>query len=273
MASRKANESTVDSLDPVLPQKKRARRRLVGAIALALLAAVVLPLILDSEPRQVRDDVQVRIPSRETPLAERADGGDKTATPDSALKSEPASPSALPSPSPVSPPGGPAVAVPPADGSVAEPVAKSPPSAAMTQAPLTPEASSPPKPEAKPEPKSEARPTPKSDVRPEPKSEAKPEPKSEAKPEPKSETKPEPRSESKAGAVHLQVGAFASEKAATDQLDRLRKVGVKGYTERVKTQQGDRVRVRVGPFSNREAAEKVRAKLRGAGIDVNLVSH
>ena len=34
--------------DPMLPEKKRARRRLVGAIALALAAAVGLPMLLDS---------------------------------------------------------------------------------------------------------------------------------------------------------------------------------------------------------------------------------
>ena len=33
--------------DPVLPEKKRARRRLVGAVALVLAAVVGLPMILD----------------------------------------------------------------------------------------------------------------------------------------------------------------------------------------------------------------------------------
>lgn len=46
--------------------KKRARRRLVGAAALALLAAIVLPMVMDHEPRQAAQDVQVRIPSQES---------------------------------------------------------------------------------------------------------------------------------------------------------------------------------------------------------------
>jgi DedD protein len=45
--------------------KKRARRRLVGATALALLAVIVLPLVMDKEPRPVADDIQIRIPSQD----------------------------------------------------------------------------------------------------------------------------------------------------------------------------------------------------------------
>jgi DedD protein len=51
------------SLDSQLELKKRARRRLVGAAALALLAAIVLPMIMDHEPRPSSSDVQIRIPS------------------------------------------------------------------------------------------------------------------------------------------------------------------------------------------------------------------
>src|SRR5471030_373390 len=51
--------------DPVLPEKKRARRRLVGAIALALLVAVGLPMLLDSEPKPLSTDIDIRIPSKD----------------------------------------------------------------------------------------------------------------------------------------------------------------------------------------------------------------
>lgn len=53
------------SLDGQLEMKKRARRRLVGAAALALLAAIVLPMVMDHEPRQPVQDVQVKIPSQD----------------------------------------------------------------------------------------------------------------------------------------------------------------------------------------------------------------
>jgi len=41
--------------------KRRGRRRLVGAIALVLVAVIVLPWIFDPQPRQV-PPVSVRIP-------------------------------------------------------------------------------------------------------------------------------------------------------------------------------------------------------------------
>jgi DedD protein len=44
--------------------KKRARRRLVGAIALALLAAIVLPVMMEQEPRPTTADIQITIPDR-----------------------------------------------------------------------------------------------------------------------------------------------------------------------------------------------------------------
>lgn len=45
--------------------RRRGRRRLVGAIALVLLAVIVLPMVFDSEPRQGAPAVSVRIPSED----------------------------------------------------------------------------------------------------------------------------------------------------------------------------------------------------------------
>jgi len=45
--------------------RRRGRRRLVGAIALVLLAVIVLPMVFDSEPRQSAPPVSVRIPSED----------------------------------------------------------------------------------------------------------------------------------------------------------------------------------------------------------------
>src|SRR5436190_22608468 len=45
--------------------KRRARRRLVGAIALVLLVVIVLPVVLDQEPKPVRHDLTVQIPSQD----------------------------------------------------------------------------------------------------------------------------------------------------------------------------------------------------------------
>jgi DedD protein len=59
-----------------LELKKRSRRRLVGAAALALLAAILLPMVMDQEPRAPSQDIQITIPSRDAeisrPIAGRA---------------------------------------------------------------------------------------------------------------------------------------------------------------------------------------------------------
>jgi DedD protein len=49
--------------------KRRGRRRLVGAVALVLLAIIVLPMVFDSEPRSSLPPVSVRIPGEnDTPF-------------------------------------------------------------------------------------------------------------------------------------------------------------------------------------------------------------
>lgn len=49
--------------------KRRGRRRLVGAVALVLLAVIVLPMVFDPEPRNALPPVSVRIPGEnETPF-------------------------------------------------------------------------------------------------------------------------------------------------------------------------------------------------------------
>ena len=49
--------------DEELQLKKRARRRLVGAIVVVTAVAVVLPMVLDSEPKPVSRNVDIQIPS------------------------------------------------------------------------------------------------------------------------------------------------------------------------------------------------------------------
>jgi len=49
--------------DEELQLKRRARRRLIGAIVLVIAIIVVLPMVLDSEPGPVSQDITVRIPS------------------------------------------------------------------------------------------------------------------------------------------------------------------------------------------------------------------
>ena len=53
--------------------KRRGRRRLVGAVALVLAAVIVLPMEVDTEPKQSGPSVSVRIPGEnEAPFAPKA---------------------------------------------------------------------------------------------------------------------------------------------------------------------------------------------------------
>lgn len=49
--------------DEELQLRKRARRRLIGAIVLVTVVVVALPMVLDSEPKPVSQDIDIRIPS------------------------------------------------------------------------------------------------------------------------------------------------------------------------------------------------------------------
>lgn len=46
----------------------KARRRLAGAVAIVLCAIIVLPMLLDGEPIKVPDNIEVTIPSRQAPF-------------------------------------------------------------------------------------------------------------------------------------------------------------------------------------------------------------
>lgn len=46
--------------------RKRARRRLVGAITLVALMVTVLPMVLDDEPKPVGQDIAINIPSQQS---------------------------------------------------------------------------------------------------------------------------------------------------------------------------------------------------------------
>ncbi len=65
---RRQGKPSAVPADPVLPEKKRARRRLVGAVALVLAAVIGLPMVLDSEPKPLADDIAIQIPSQDQML-------------------------------------------------------------------------------------------------------------------------------------------------------------------------------------------------------------
>jgi DedD protein len=101
-----------------LQLRKRARRRLVGAIALVVIAVIVLPLVLDHEPRQPLRDVQVEMAPQAAPAPPEPTQDQPT---------QPA-PAIEPPPSPAEPP--PAAALPPRAASEPAPVPRGPAPAA-----------------------------------------------------------------------------------------------------------------------------------------------
>ncbi len=217
MARRDASGGDDVALDPALTQKKRARRRLLGALVLGVIAAVVLPLVLDSEPRQAITDVQVEIPPRDAPIPAKADEAPARG----------------------------------ADVAVVPPIEPAPPTPEKG-APGAPPAKSPSRPAEAPKAATEA-PKPATEV-------------------PKPDVAPAPSGPTSAAAhFAVQVGAFANAGSARAQADKARKAGVRVYTEAVKTAQGERTRVRVGPFTSREAADQARTRLKAIGIDSSVV--
>jgi DedD protein len=280
LVSRAQSDSPPSSPDPAQGQKQQARRRLIGAIALSLTAVVVLSVFFDAEPRRAgRDDVQVRIPARDVRLPERAGAEPAPApAPEAARATEDRTAAAAPSPGPDS-------TTPPADAPPDRAEASSPRAEAVPAPAGKPDASA-----AKVESGDPRLETPA--LRPEPaarkiepplaKADAggskpagatkgePPAPKTE--PAPAKALKPDAPAAARGPGHYLQVGAFASEKAASDQVERIRKLGHTAFTERIKTAQGERIRVRLGPYPSRDAADPVRGKLRAAGIDVTLIA-
>lgn len=65
----------------------------------------------------------------------------------------------------------------------------------------------------------------------------------------------------------VQVGAYSKEESAIQMVANLKQRGYPVYTERV----GKMVRVRVGNYPSREAADKVRARLEKIGLHPNVL--
>ncbi|HJW51798.1 MAG TPA: SPOR domain-containing protein [Burkholderiaceae bacterium] len=76
----------------------------------------------------------------------------------------------------------------------------------------------------------------------------------------------------KGGKFAVQAAATANEASARELAERLKKAGLAPYTERIDTAEGTRFRVRVGPYGSREDADRARARLKGMGINGNVVS-
>jgi DedD protein len=235
----------MDETDAQLHLKKRARRRLVGAVAFVSVVAVVLPMVMDNQPRQVVQDVEIRIPGQdEKPFAP------KFATP----------PAARPQPAIDDKPLVPAPALPPVATAVT-PVSV----AAGSKAAEMPSAKVDGMPPVQAAEKAQAKP-PEKPVKAE-----KPPEKPVAKDNEaqraaailagKADLPP-----GKAQEYLVLIGAFSNEANVRNLKEKLTQLGIKSFSEPLETPQGKKMRVRAGPFATPEAAEKALAKMKTIGV-------
>jgi DedD protein len=184
--------------------KRQARRRLIGAVALVTAVVVILPMVLDSQPRMSGQTIDLRIPDPSKVGAFKS----QIVLPAESAPAEASAPAAAP----------PAVA------------------------------------ESKPQPAA-----------------AKP---ATAKPEmaaPAASKKSKPTGKQHAAAkpgFAVQVGAYSSATAVRQLEAKLRKLGFHVYTEKA----GSTVRVRIGPYATRQAAEKDLHKLEAQKMRPVLVT-
>jgi DedD protein len=271
-------ERIVDNADLAVTElKRKARRRLVGAIVLALAAAVILPLLLEKEQKPLGDDVSVQIPpvdegkfinrltGRSADFKPGAKFGSKSevkpevpkveAKPIAAPASDAGSASAAKSETHTSPGPTTSTTVAPTAGTV-EPPRKS--LAEAEQHVLSPSTPTPAKSEAMPTP------APKSDANPAMPAAAAPTP---AAVSTTTRSSPAPAAASaKPEGFAVQIAAFTDDKGANALAAKLKKAGyASSYTEPVETSHGTMWRVRVGGFASRAEADAARAKLKADG--------
>jgi DedD protein len=265
--------------------RRRARRRLVGAIVLALGAAVLVPMLLETDPKPLGEDVSIKIPpvddakfvnrlsadvapakdTRESAApapsvprksvadaersviapAQRAGRYDTTVAPETPPAEDPAAAASVPAPVAKTAPPVAPAAVP--ASTAASPDAAQPAATAPAPAPVA----TPPAPPADVQPKLAPS----------------------AASEPVAPPKAAPAAAEKAPAIGgvpregyaVQLAAFSDDKGANALANRLTKDGYPAYTEPYRTSRGTLWRVRVGPYPTRDAAAGVRDKLKSEG--------
>lgn len=311
MSRPKSRNGSDSAADASLAEKKKARHRLVGAIALCLVAAVVVPMLLESEPRTGL---------RSLPMTVEAAAGSTRAdqpwirppTADDAARAVMPEQVVMLEEGAAGQPAAPAQGAPRAPGD--QPSVNLPDLGARTG--QDPEASAAPAASPSPQPArsasseattgrggaaagqdaaSQARParpaTPSSGntaQRPANAPLPKPLPMTQGRPQSDADNRPDvlarlidqvdsgsnarPAARQQSRRFLVQVGAYSNVKSARAAVDRVAKAGFNAYQETVKTSNGDWIRVRVGPFASREDAEHAQQALKQAGVTAALIA-
>lgn len=214
--------------------RKRAKHRLIGAAVLVLVGVIGFPLLVDKQPRPVAVDIPIEIPDK------------AKVKPLGAVPPAAAPAAAAPAASEAAPP---TVALP-------APVPQAP--EAKAEARPAEETKAEAKPAAKPEPKIEPKAKPDEGARAQSLLDDKPA----AAKAGEAKTAEKTDKADKSGRFVVQVGAFAEAPKAREVRLKVERTGLKTYTHVAETKDGQRIRVRVGPFATRAEAEKAAEKIK-----------
>jgi DedD protein len=265
--------------------RRRARRRLVGAVVLALGVAVVVPMLLETEQKPLGEDVSVKIPPvDEGKFVNRLN--DPKAAPSKPQDAAPSAAESAPSPATSDAaartsrydtrvPDAPNAATQgTASSDSAAPTRSSLPSAPAPQAAdahasnATPDkaASGSEKPVIITDKGASAGERPASGTSERPSTSASERPSASASERSSASASERPSASSAhRDGFAVQLAAFADDKGANSLAGRLKRAGYAAYTEPLKTSKGTLWRVRVGPYPSREAALAARDKLKTEG--------
>lgn len=245
--------------------RKRAKHRLIGAAVLVLVGVVGFPLLFDTQPRPISVDIPIEIPDKASvkPLALPAQSA--------AVAASSASPVAL------------AGSLGPKEELVgAKKEEKTPVAGVNTSSTaIKTEAKAEPKPAPKPEVKAETKPAPAvaaiAAAPPAPtddgrKARALLDGKDVAAGAPAATQTVPATPAAESGRFVVQIGAFADAAKAREARLKVEKAGLKTYTQVAKTKDGDRTRVRVGPFATKEEADKAAAKIKTLDLPAAILT-
>ena len=229
-----------DALDlDASTMRRRARRRLVGAVAIALTAVVVVPMLFDPDPKPLGADVEINIPAQDTPFEPESPAVN---APEPAAQAAEAT---LPEANDVAPD-----ALPPQEKALPAPAVVSKETKSVASKPASVEKALEKAVAVKPAVKAEPKPTAKPD---------------DSKNVAQAKTASKPAKADAAFAskgFYLQLGAFSSEPNAQALLKKVNDAGFKASLLATNGQ----YRVRVGPIAERDKAEQMAAKLKEKGL-------
>lgn len=278
-----------EQLDPLLPEKQRARRRLVGALALVLAAVIILPMVLAPEPKPAADDIAIQIPGKDAnsppvrvkpqapatlPSEASLDKGEEALDSSTLAAANAAKPAPTPAPAPAP------TAVPPAAAVAPAPAPSAVPEPQVAQA----------KPEhksevRKPEQHAETKPATKPDSHDTAKAQAKSQPDNNAadpiaqfaqnntaaKPAKPADNRDNAQKSAASGGKYLvRIGAFSTQDRAQAWLVKLKLVNVPSYMVKSTVDGRELYLLRAGPFPDRNSAEAAGKKIRDAGLTAQV---